>query len=992
MTTTEHMQIGPEYYNSAEECNSQKYTKRNSNPRYSMYKQTHFTAGDEEQFERFRNKFTERTDNEFEYVPDSIYWNKYENIPAIAVSNTFNYIFHKFKKGIFIQIRNNHVSVMLPFSKHNYTNEWSDLVSVDKNKYRTVNNFFSTLYNKDGRKFNPKYINKRVDQWYANNALIRYEYPLRENDSGVHMISDMFKELCKYRKVPDVEFFVNKRDYPLLRRDETESYDYIFGEHTPLVSHNYEHYAPLLSMCSTDEHADICIPTWDDWSRVSENKYFPKSSTMYDSYDFNTDWDKRTCTAVFRGGSTGFGLDTTDNMRLKIAKMALDREIDTDGNLFLDAGITKWNIRPRKKKDTKFIDIFDDTILSIPLTPFMSMEEQSKYKYIVYIDGHVSAYRLSIQLNTGSVVLLVQSKYKLWYSDLLQPYVHYVPIQSDLSDLYTQIQWCKANDDKCRQIGLNSKLFYNTHLCRDGIFDYLEQLLTSIRALSGDYIYSKPYLEIQHEHEKNSIQNVYIPTLPDIVQPLTAISLPPYRRTFDLLRGIQWFLHKYQYDNVLLETNDIVNSKQGTNLKVYTLMNTPKKILSKRITNTIELIHEAMIGLKCINSLLRYLPNFSYTFALHNNELLTEYFESQTLQMYLLSSEFKMQTFIYILIQISLALHTAQQQYLFIHYDLYPWNILLTYSKEPVEVVYYTDKKYIRFHTKIIPVIIDYGKSHCVYNNQHYGFIKPFSSSTVHDILCILLSSMYVLLDKRTLTKKELHYIFNLSTFFSGTKYTNGKYFSTTYDLKQFVGYNKKFAQMINSKKYELEEKTPLDFVDFLATKFHINLEHVDHANWIMRQGTSRHVYDYLLASNSDERLNTFISVLDRIHTYPLNYEYGKVQFIVFNRIINSIEMMCPNIPISLLEHTRKYIKKYKNRFLIPEIDIDIPTPTPCILDIFDNQHEFNRICDIYANSPSLPTGVHVWKQILIDYSINQVFDFDNVKYLQYISNKKIFS
>ncbi len=40
-----------------------------------------------------------------------------------------------------------------------------------------------------------------------------------------------------------------------------------------------------------------------------------------------------------------------------------------------------------------------------PLTP----EEQSKYKYIINIDGHVSAFRLSLEMSMGCCILLVKS-------------------------------------------------------------------------------------------------------------------------------------------------------------------------------------------------------------------------------------------------------------------------------------------------------------------------------------------------------------------------------------------------------------------------------------------------------------------------------------------------------------------------------------------------------------------------------------------------------
>ena len=54
----------------------------------------------------------------------------------------------------------------------------------------------------------------------------------------------------------------------------------------------------------------------------------------------------------------------------------------------------------------------------------------------------------------------------MWYFPLLQPYVDHVPVKADLSDLEEKIRWCRQNDDKCRQIGENAKIFYERYVAR----------------------------------------------------------------------------------------------------------------------------------------------------------------------------------------------------------------------------------------------------------------------------------------------------------------------------------------------------------------------------------------------------------------------------------------------------------------------------------------------------------------------------------------------
>ena len=77
---------------------------------------------------------------------------------------------------------------------------------------------------------NDKKINNFPSSWYGNNCLIRYEFPVGEGESSVPNTSDMLSELCKHRKLPDMEFFINRRDFPILTKDHTEPYDNILSE------------------------------------------------------------------------------------------------------------------------------------------------------------------------------------------------------------------------------------------------------------------------------------------------------------------------------------------------------------------------------------------------------------------------------------------------------------------------------------------------------------------------------------------------------------------------------------------------------------------------------------------------------------------------------------------------------------------------------------------------------------------------------------------
>jgi hypothetical protein len=117
------------------------------------------------------------------------------------------------------------------------------------------------------------------------------------------------------------------------------------------------------------------------------------------------------------------------------------------------------------------------TSIKSDMNSFLSMAEQSKYKYIIHVDGNVNAYRLLTTMTTGSLVLRVTSQYTSWADHLLQHMVHYVPVKQDLSDLNEVIQWCNANDDKCQKIAANGMEFARSILNKQFIQTYFQMVL-----------------------------------------------------------------------------------------------------------------------------------------------------------------------------------------------------------------------------------------------------------------------------------------------------------------------------------------------------------------------------------------------------------------------------------------------------------------------------------------------------------------------------------
>ena len=944
MTTTRTFpppQRLPDFYDTPEQCKTAaRLDKRSLNPRYSNFKQAHFTAGDEEQFQTYRDATNgdvcipeiDITTNLFADQPFPT-WEKYRDVGAEAVIGTFRYIFNKFKKGIFVKIQENKVVVFLPFSKANFTNEWSSHIHIDP-KYRSLNDFlrkFTGSY-----RYNSRKVNQNIGEWYANNCIVRYDVnpstrKSNEGDTNVGTVKNMLDVLCSERVVPDIEFFMNRRDFPLLTRDGTEPYDNIWGD-VPLVSHNLPKYLPILSMCKTDKYADILAPTHEDWARVQSLKgmWFPRSCRDYTEV-FDTPWKDKKKTAVFRGASTGCGVTIETNPRLRLAYIGATHEDEKEGEPLLDVGITKWNLRPRKMKGSKYLQSIDVAELAkkgVKKVGFLSLQDQSRYRYIINVDGHVSAFRLSIELGMGSVILLAESKWKLWYSDLLVPYRHYVPVNGNLSDLVKQIKWCRDNDTKCQEIVANSTKFFNTYLQQRGILDYLQKTLVDMKSEIGVYLYNtQTPLDAQLDNELRSLSLSYPETTKSS---LDVNSIPWFaRRSFGLLQGVHWIINMALYEreisSIMQKEGQIFTNKLGVVNKYRLGSQHARASYSLAVKTTSdpgkirEHIHEVFVGTKAINSLLKHVPNFTYTFGLLQSptkevSVINEFIEGQTLFEYLQSSRFTFDGFLSILGQVCLAIQVGQNRCGLVHYDLVPWNIILQPSKGTV-IDYVLDyDNVIRVRTDLIPVIIDYGKSHVIVDQEHHGFIDMFRVSTIQDMLSLLLNSIAIIRDKQTLEPKDFHNMMILANFVSGTKYRRAE-FTSAKDLRLFLRKNIKYNAMIYDPKHELEQSTPMDlfkrihkigkkagysFTKKYSPSYSSQICSYSATRSVMNtmdRGNSRQVFEYILSNTMEERAQTYFDVFVRLKhcTVPqpknLFFVYYAVQTLVSNLETVNAEM-----------------------------------------------------------------------------------------------------
>ena len=92
--------------------------------------------------------------------------------------------------------------------------------------------------------------------------------------------------------------------------------------------------------------------------------------------------------------------------------------------------------------------------------PKLSIKEQLNYMFIISVEGNDFATNLSWILLSNSVPLMPVPCVETWKMEQkLIPYIHYVPLNNDFSDLDEKMEWCLNNLDKCEEIAYMSKLY-----------------------------------------------------------------------------------------------------------------------------------------------------------------------------------------------------------------------------------------------------------------------------------------------------------------------------------------------------------------------------------------------------------------------------------------------------------------------------------------------------------------------------------------------------
>lgn len=286
----------------------------------------------------------------------------------------------------------------------------------------------------------------------------RWKNDLAWDTLRAQFILEELRLLLKQSAMPDFEFVLNVHDCPLRKSSDTT----------------------MFSITACKNRNAVPLPQWFQWRDKSFSNW---DDNMAKSFMIAEEipWSEKSDKAVFYGALRKSSLFETENGQLE----------------WIDTTVQNWHTFGRGKLwklQQDHPDLFDVGIMrasSVEDLPdilnamnwerksYLTMEEQFRgYKYVIYVEGTCGwADRLKNLLSAGMVVFLQSTPCHEFFQPLLKPWVHYIPIQNDLSDLVEKVKWARSNPEPSREIGLNAADFAKTHLSVASWRYYLQQTM-----------------------------------------------------------------------------------------------------------------------------------------------------------------------------------------------------------------------------------------------------------------------------------------------------------------------------------------------------------------------------------------------------------------------------------------------------------------------------------------------------------------------------------
>ena len=198
-----------------------------------------------------------------------------------------------------------------------------------------------------------------------------------------------------------------------------------------------------------------------------------------------TDWEQRRNQVLWRGAATGpqgvalFNITTGQPCNPRAVAVALSKRRPD----LLDARFAGRGSLQMSPADRKMVSKLG--FGGGPAEHLTWEEQQKRYRAVLVIDGNTVADRFPFTLFTMTAVLKQESPLREAWYDLLVPYVHYIPVRHDLTDLEEKMEWALANATRLYEIAHNAAALAMRYLSRNGQICHWSALLRMLNSYTS---------------------------------------------------------------------------------------------------------------------------------------------------------------------------------------------------------------------------------------------------------------------------------------------------------------------------------------------------------------------------------------------------------------------------------------------------------------------------------------------------------------------------
>ena len=271
-------------------------------------------------------------------------------------------------------------------------------------------------------------------------------------------------------RLADLYFLVDSFDWPHAPR----------GSPHPIV--------PVLTANSGDNHWDFPMPNF-------QFSYSDYNTLLSEPGPSGPPWDKRTPSAVWRGGAACNNQQSCESKCPRIvARLSANQTINVRDLDIRFAGIGYHESECLRRLLGDLIAADADSTATR-----MTREQMSHYRFVISMDGHSYASNLKYNLISGSTVLRQRTNFLEFFDPALAPWVHYVPFSCNTvadCELGLLVRWARGRSppldanliwdsiapSDLRAIAAAGDKFARSHLGQRGRSCYIHVLLRTLSA------------------------------------------------------------------------------------------------------------------------------------------------------------------------------------------------------------------------------------------------------------------------------------------------------------------------------------------------------------------------------------------------------------------------------------------------------------------------------------------------------------------------------